>query len=109
MSERERFRPFSNGSEMADWQEANCATCRLGYDIDDERYRCSMQREIDGAYLGDGTIAAATADRIGRGKRWGLANRCAEHRGAGSLDPTLDPVKTHPPLPGQLHFPIVEG
>jgi len=36
-------RPFSCGTEFADWQSRNCDRCAKGYDVDAETWRCDLE------------------------------------------------------------------
>lgn len=72
-------RPFSNGTEYQDWQDANCSGCRKSVDAIGEPGdwpTCEIESALTYAYLGDGTVDQAMADRMGfRVERtW----RCAE-------------------------------
>lgn len=57
-----RIRPFSNGSEFADWVERNCENCakhNLNYP------ECDIDIALTESYFGDGTISKEIALRMG--------------------------------------------
>ena len=67
-----RFRPFSNGTEYMDWQNANCCRCsRYHTDRHGEVVSpiCHLEKALSYACVADGTITAYIADRIGRERR----------------------------------------
>lgn len=59
-----RERPFSCGSQAADWGSANCSRCTKEFDHVSGAYRCDIQKEID-AYMEDGSVSADIARRMG--------------------------------------------
>ncbi len=60
-----RVRPFSCGSQFADWESLNCDRCVIGYDNENGAFRCDLQEAIGLAHIGDGTISATEAKSIG--------------------------------------------
>jgi hypothetical protein len=62
---RDRIRPFSCGSEFADWEANNWDRCQKGYDEEKSRYQCSLERALGVAYIDDGKIDIAIAKRLG--------------------------------------------
>lgn len=64
--EGERVRPFSCGTQYADWQESNCERCAKGVDWDAPfpDSKCDLERALSRASVGDGTISADVARRI---------------------------------------------
>ncbi len=62
----DRIRPFSTGSQAAEWNEENCERCFRGYDHEKGDYCCPIQRAIDEAgIIGDGTLSPEMAARMG--------------------------------------------
>jgi len=59
------IRPFSTGSQAADWISRNCEKCQKRFRHDQKKYHCRWQKEIDVAYMTTGTISARCADAIG--------------------------------------------
>ena len=53
-----RTRPFSCGSEFADWSASNCEQCIA-------QNGCPLEAALGLAYIGDGNIAAHAAALIG--------------------------------------------
>jgi len=58
-----KIRPFSNGSQYADWTERNCVRC--GKWDPDKAGDCEIDLALGLGYLGDGLISAEIADRMG--------------------------------------------
>ena len=58
------IRPFSDGSQYADWRAMNCAHCAL-YDQDHYTGRCEIDGALGLADVGDGTVPAEIARRMG--------------------------------------------
>jgi hypothetical protein len=69
--------PFYSGSHKADWHEYNCNTCTRGYGGNPENWHCELERALDDAYMGDGTVSAEIGARLAieSGSIW----RCPEH------------------------------
>lgn len=67
MSERTRFVPFSCGSEKADWHYRNCNNCRKGYSKE-TGWNCEIERALDAAFLGDGSVSNEIGERMGGGR-----------------------------------------
>lgn len=64
----EAVRPFSNGTQYADWSDSNCARCTKGvHRLNDETAwpTCELEAALLEACFGDGEIPLATAQRIG--------------------------------------------
>lgn len=59
----ERVRPFSCGSEFADWRDSNCAQCVA-------ETACPLAHAIDLAYVGDGQMARHAVALIGCDGIW---------------------------------------
>ena len=57
-------RPFSNGSQYADWQARNCNRCAK---YNPERYdgACDIDGALGIAYIGTGTVPDDIARRMG--------------------------------------------
>lgn len=64
--EGERVRPFSCGSQYADWADKNCNCCVKGVDWDAPvpDSRCDIERALSLANIRDGTVGADTARRM---------------------------------------------
>lgn len=61
------MRPFHCGTQFADWEEANCFRCKKGTLNDPSVWpTCPIQVALIEAYLSDGCIADAIADRMTR-------------------------------------------
>lgn len=58
-------RPFSTGRQWAEWDERNCGSCRLGFDMKHGKFRCAHQFCLTSAAIGDGLITEATARAVG--------------------------------------------
>ena len=61
----EQARPFYCGTQAADWKASNCWRCTKAYDEQAGEWRCDLERAIDDAQFGDGTISPDIARRIG--------------------------------------------
>ena len=61
-----RFRPFSNGSQFADWESCNCDRCTKSK-LGDDGYaiNCPLLNALFEAQMDDGTISEADAKGIG--------------------------------------------
>lgn len=55
---------FSCGTQFADWQEANCFRCTK-YDYENPGARCDLDMALLEAQVGDGTVSAEIARRLG--------------------------------------------
>ena len=62
-----RVRPFSCGTEGADWIASHCDRCtkRIPDDADYTGYKCDIQRALGDAYMTDGTVSADIGRRLG--------------------------------------------
>jgi hypothetical protein len=62
-----RVRPFSCGSQGADWQASNCNRCkkRIPDDGDYTQFKCEIQKSLGDAYMTDGTVSAEIGRRMG--------------------------------------------
>lgn len=65
MTDEQRHRPFSNGSQADDWESANCERCTKGYDEAATTFRCDMQEALALAFWDDGTVSLDIATRMG--------------------------------------------
>lgn len=63
--EKSRIRPFSNGSQFADWENRNCDRCRLAPRGEFAQYRCPIQKALGLAYWDSGDVSQKIADRMG--------------------------------------------
>lgn len=72
----DRVRPFCSGSQMGDWDLNNCESCAksinaLDRDATWESMKarglepCEIEHAISRAYIGDGTVSAEIAERMG--------------------------------------------
>jgi hypothetical protein len=63
----DRERPFSCGSQHADWESSNCDRCtkRIPDDADYTGFRCDIQKAIGEAFMTDGTVSKDIARRMG--------------------------------------------
>ncbi len=65
-----RYKPFSGKTQEEDWESANCWMCRK---YDPELLNCECDIDAALSYMGDGTVSADIAQRMGllgnRGKR----------------------------------------
>ena len=60
-----QIRPFSNGSQYADWEASNCGRCKKAVGDGDEGYPCEIQKALDYACVGTGKILLEIWDRMG--------------------------------------------
>lgn len=60
-----RVRPFSCGSQCADFKGSNCDRCTKGYDEVAGGWKCQIEEAIDAAWLDDGTVSLDIAARMG--------------------------------------------
>ena len=98
-----RVRPFSNGSMYLDYLSENCDRCAKNYDPDRDvngESPCPLETEMSLACIGDGTISAATAVKLGIKTTW----RCIEFVPIGSA---VEAPRR--PLAGQLGLFDGEG
>lgn len=66
MSENAKVRPFSNGSQFADWTASNCERCAKGAPIGSAEWpTCPIEYALAYACIDDGTITQEIADRMG--------------------------------------------
>lgn len=63
MAETGRVRPFSCGSQAADWRNINCERCARGAGPY-ETAQCDVSQAVDAAWGGDGTVSADVARRM---------------------------------------------
>lgn len=61
----DKITPFSNGTQFGDWVDENCWKCQKDFDEERDAYRCDIQKALDAAYVGDGTISRETAEKMG--------------------------------------------
>jgi hypothetical protein len=57
-------RPFSTGSQYADWTDKNCANCWKAVKSS-KRFNCSIEKELGKAYWDNGEIPDEIAARMG--------------------------------------------
>ncbi len=60
-----KVRPFSCGSQYADWQESNCERCKKREAADMVSTSCDIDADLTGAYIGDGEVSEDIAKRMG--------------------------------------------
>lgn len=60
----ERVRPFSCGSEFADWTASNCEQCVASAPTTFDDHSCPLEQALGVAYLTDGKIARHAARLI---------------------------------------------
>lgn len=48
--------PFSNGSEYFVWLDSNCNLCKLGYDQNNEKFRCKLEYALERGRGNDGFV-----------------------------------------------------
>lgn len=75
--------PFYCGSQRMDWKCFNCDFCTKRYDDSSPQsvsaWRCDLEKLIDEAYMGDGSVSAETAKRMGEPEDCRVYNwRCPE-------------------------------
>jgi hypothetical protein len=58
-------RPFHCGSQFHDWKAHNCDRCAKGYDYKATDWRCDLERKIDEAAMGDGSMPDDVSKRMG--------------------------------------------
>lgn len=89
-----RVSPFHCGTQFGDWTSRNCDTCTKGIyavtgkdaptwaEVPEDR-RCAIEYALGEAYIGDGTISAEIARRMGYGDdvRQRVPWRCPEVEG----------------------------
>lgn len=63
----ERVRPFSSGSQFADWSGCNCDRCDKGvHSLGPEAWpTCEIEIALYNAYGDDGSVPADIANRMG--------------------------------------------
>ena len=62
-----KCRPFSTGSQYADWSARNCGTCKKGFKDrpDQNPFQCEWERALCIASICDGQITQEVARAIG--------------------------------------------
>ena len=71
--------PFYCGSQRIDWKCFNCEYCTKRYDEALSTWQCDLEKLIDEAYMGDGSMSAETATRMGEPDDCRVYNwRCPE-------------------------------
>lgn len=82
---RSTIRPFSCGSEFADWEDANCACCaHSGQDSMDDGFEyewgaCAMEDALTEGCVGDGKVDELLAIEHGWDNEpgwWAAPKRC---------------------------------
>lgn len=53
LAARDKVHVFSNGTEHATWEEANCFECRKGYDEEPQGWKCPIQKAVGEAMFDD--------------------------------------------------------
>jgi len=43
----EESNPFSCGTQVLDWKERNCKRCKTGYDEENKRWNCWIEKTLD--------------------------------------------------------------
>lgn len=62
-----------------DWKCFNCGYCTKRYDEAKSTWRCDLEKVIDASYMGDGSMSAETAKRMGQPNDCRVHNwRCPE-------------------------------
>jgi hypothetical protein len=61
----ERARPFSNGSQDADWMASNCDHCAKRWHEATNDWRCEIDAHLTLAAFDDGSVPVAIAERMG--------------------------------------------
>lgn len=74
----EGIRPFSNGEEYLSWDCHNCSHCWKSASQDAKNFRCSLEKNIYLASMGDGKISRKVADRLGANGGDRIAWDCPE-------------------------------
>jgi len=88
----DRHIPFYCGSQKMDWHCYNCSNCTKGYDDEARAWRCDLEKAIDNAFMGDGSVSAEIAKRMGEPEDCRVHNwRCPEFVAA--------PPRPSPPKP----------
>ncbi len=64
MATQVRRRLFANGTEWDLWRESNCFRCTKAYDEKRGVWPCRLERAIDEASIGDGTVSERIAARL---------------------------------------------
>lgn len=62
---RTQYPLFPNGTSHEIWREANCESCTKSYDEKRRVWPCPIERAIDLASMGDGTVSKRIAERLG--------------------------------------------
>lgn len=60
----EKVRPFSTGSQFADWCDRNCSRC-VKYEPDGPAAACQIDHALMDAQIGDGSVPPEIAERLG--------------------------------------------
>jgi hypothetical protein len=63
----DKVRPFSSGTQFADWTSRNCDRCSKGASPTlepDQWPTCEIEGALVAGYVGDGTITAEIAKRM---------------------------------------------
>jgi hypothetical protein len=60
-----RVRTFSNGTEYECWFERNCGNCTMTYEPSPDPCGCALYKALGEAFWGDGTIAREVAEQFG--------------------------------------------
>lgn len=60
-----KHRPFSCGSQYADWTSRNCGSCKKGFDDRYFKFKCDYEFALGFSFMGDGTISEEVARAIG--------------------------------------------
>lgn len=60
-----KYKPFSTGTQYADWTSRNCDTCKKGFNEKKSEYRCDYEFKLALAYVGNGYVSKEIAHVIG--------------------------------------------
>ena len=98
----DRVRPFSTGDEYICWDGHNCSHCWNSAGQEAKNFRCSLEKNIWLASMGDGQISRKVADRLGANGGNSIAWNCPEKQ---PRDKPAPPRKKKKKLaPGQLEL-----
>ncbi len=60
-----KYKPFATTSQLINWMEKNCNTCRKRFVNIRAEFRCDWERKLCGASIYNDPIAEETAKAIG--------------------------------------------
>lgn len=98
----ERRRPFSQGTQYLDWQEANCCRCRKYHVKNGEVVApiCELEEALALACIGDGMISGEHAARLGLPENTWSRWKCLEFEPEG----LPEDIPCHKPHPDQMEL-----